>query len=62
MQEETRDNSLRKLFAAKQIATVIRKRMEEESFMEIKRHIKLKRIIEKINGLQKMRISFAKWR
>jgi hypothetical protein len=36
--------------------------MEEESFMEIKRQIKLKRIIEKINGLQKMRISFAKWR
>jgi hypothetical protein len=33
-----------------------------ESFMKIRRHTKLKRVIEKMEGEQKLRVSFARWK
>ena len=53
---------MKKLYAAKQVASVLRKSMISESFMEIRRHTKLKQVVEKMTGFQKLRISFAKWK
>ena len=53
---------MRKLYAAKQVASVLRKSVISESFMEIRRHTKLKKVVEKMTGLQKLRVSFAKWK
>jgi hypothetical protein len=36
--------------------------MLAESFMKIRRHTKLKRVIEKMQGEQKLRVSFARWK